>query len=75
MTGLLYWNVTNWTRDPWRDVEKFRNAYPGEGMLVYPGREAGLAHSAVPSMRLMYIRDSINDYDYIQLAKDRGQGE
>ena len=37
LTGLLYWSVDEWTSDPWNDVNTYEGAYPGEGMLVYPG--------------------------------------
>ena len=54
LTGLLYWSVDRWTADPWNDVNTYTNKdgwhFPGEGMLVYPGRQVGL-QGVVPSMR------------------------
>ena len=78
LTGILYWSVDWWTEDPWHNVQTFRNKqgydFPGEGMLVYPGQPIGLT-GVVPSMRLKWIRDGVNDYDYLQLLTKRGCGE
>lgn len=72
-TGLLYWRADYWSADPWQDVSRWRG-YPGEGMLVYPAAAVGLAGQVVPSMRLKYLRDGVDDYDYLALLKQRGQG-
>jgi len=79
LTGLLYWRVDNWNAAPWNTVPAYTipsssNAYPGEGMLVYPGKAVGLS-STLPSMRLKWIRDGVQDYEYICLLKQRGRGE
>ena len=73
LTGLLYWRVDHWSRDPWDDVNAYPG-YPGEGLLVYPGRQVGVP-GVVPSMRLKYLRDGVDDYDYVALLKRKGQGE
>ncbi len=72
-TGLLYWRVDNWSRDPWHDVYAYP-AYPGEGLLVYPGRQVGVP-GVVASMRLKYLRDGVDDYDCVALLKQRGLGD
>ena len=73
LTGLLYWSVDNWSPDPWKNPQGGQNPdYPGEGVLVYPGGPAGLKGVA-PSMRLKYLRDGVQDYEYIQLLKNCGQ--
>lgn len=77
LTGILYWRVDLWTRMPWEDVETYRidgNVYPGEGMLVYPGRQVGVS-SVVPSMRLKWIREGVDDFEYIAILKRLGRGE
>ena len=69
LTGLLYWRVDLWTSDPWTDVQTYRangNDYPGEGMLVYPGKPVGVT-GVVPSMRLKWLRDGVKDYEYIEI--------
>jgi glycosyltransferase involved in cell wall biosynthesis len=74
LTGLLYWQVDLWTDDPWNDVQSFRAGgkdYPGEGMLIYPARDGG-GSGVVPSMRLKWLRDGVQDYDYLQLLKRHG---
>lgn len=74
MTGLLYWRADYWTSDPWNNVAGYSASYPAEGLLVYPGQQVGISGVA-PSMRLKYLRDGVDDYDYIQLLKQRGQGD
>ena len=74
LTGLLYWQVDRWTGDAWNDVYTYRNeygAFPGEGMLVYPGAPMGFSGVA-PSMRLKWIRDGVEDFEYIALLKTLG---
>lgn len=77
LTGLLCWRVDMWPPDAWNNVNnasKFSsNNYPGEGMLVYPGR-AGVSEAA-PSMRLKWIRDGVEDYEYVELLKQAGYGD
>jgi hypothetical protein len=79
LTGLLYWRMDLWTRDPWHDVrtffDKFDNnrPYPGDGMLVYPGEQVGVK-GIVPSMRLKWLREGVEDYEYVEILKGLGQG-
>jgi len=52
--------------------------FPGEGILVYPGEPAGLQSNSTyagvaPSMRLKYLRDGVQDYEYFQLLKACGE--
>jgi hypothetical protein len=45
LKGLLYWAADHWSADPWTDVEyrtRDGQAWPGEGLLVYPGGPAGV---------------------------------
>lgn len=78
LTGLLYWRVDLWTRDPWHNINTFfdRNdslrPYPGDGMLVYPGEPVGVK-GIVPSMRLKWLREGVEDYEYIAMLKRLGQ--
>jgi hypothetical protein len=76
VTGLLYWAVDRWQRDPWTDptyVHPSSCCYPGDGTLVYPGRPAGVV-GVVPSVRLAMVRDGMDDYDYVALLRARGLG-
>jgi len=73
LTGLLYWSVDDWSANPWYNPQGRQNPdYPGEGVLVYPGVPAGL-EGVAPSMRLKYLRDGVEDYEYVKLLKNCGQ--
>lgn len=77
LTGMLYWRLDNWTADPWRDVGTYNNGkitLSGDGMFVYPGEQVGI-DGVVPSLRLKWIREGVDDYDYVALLKARGQGD
>ncbi|MEH2006494.1 DUF4091 domain-containing protein [Nostoc sp.] len=76
LTGILYWQVDLWTKDPWHDVQTYQENgeyFPGEGMLVYPGVQVGI-EGVVPSMRLKWLRDGVEDYEYIEILKKLGRG-
>ncbi|MBZ5644117.1 MAG: DUF4091 domain-containing protein [Acidobacteriia bacterium] len=77
-SGLLYWAVNSWAihgvPDHWNDLVYKENAPgipPGEGWLVYPGEHGGF----VPSMRLKWIRKSVEDYEYVEMLKKAGRGD
>jgi Domain of unknown function (DUF4091) len=75
LTGLLYWQNDLWTKDPWHDVQTYAadgRDYPGEGMLLYPGAEVGI-EGIVPSMRLKWLRDGVEDFEYVQILKGLGR--
>ena len=65
-----------WPQDAWNNVNNagtYSSAnYPGEGMLVYPGQQVGVP-GVVASMRLKWLRDGVQDYDYVQILKDLGR--
>lgn len=80
-TGLLYWSVNSWalgpTNDPWNNMTYIENGKPtppGEGWLVYPGAQVG-SDSFVPSMRLKWIRKSVEDFEYVELLKKLRRGD
>ena len=87
LTGVLYpqvdgWsdnqeNLPLWSDDPWRKPSVYQQGdrnFPGEGMLLYPGAEVGI-DGVVPSIRLKWIRDGIEDYEYIAILKRLGDEE
>jgi hypothetical protein len=41
-------------------------------MLVYPGQPVGI-QGVIASMRLKWLRDGVEDYEYIQILKDLGK--
>lgn len=73
--GLLYWETTYWleSSDVWTDPVTFRDggaAMLGDGMLIYPGTTETVGFDGpVPSMRLKWIRDGVEDFDLIKLAE------
>jgi len=74
LTGILYWRVDLWTRSPWTDVTGYAidgYRYPGEGMLIYPRAPPGV-RSVVPSMRLKWIREGVEDFEYVAILKRLG---
>jgi hypothetical protein len=79
LTGMLYWRIDRWKTDPWHEVNNTGDFgsgnYPGDGILVYPGDAVGLPGSVVASMRLKWLRDGVDDFDYIGLLKQRGEGK
>lgn len=78
LTGLLYWRIDRWNSDPWNNINNagtYSSAnYPGEAALVYPGKQVGV-QGVVASMRLKWIRDGVDDYEYIQILKDHGKAD
>ena len=78
LSGLLYWRADMWPSDPWNNANNTgsfsSNNYPGEGMLVYPGEPVGI-QGVAPSMRLKWIRDGVEDYEYVALLKKAGYGD
>jgi hypothetical protein len=76
LTGELYWALNKWHVRAWDDVEYSDGGgvfSAGEGILTYPGSDAGIA-SLVPSMRLKWIRDGMYDADEVSLLKACGRG-
>lgn len=78
--GFLYWGLTVWseipTLDPWTDQRSWSHGpgdyLNGDGSLLYPGFDVGLPYSAVPSMRLKMLRDSLEEYEYFLIAENMG---
>ncbi len=78
LTGLLYWRVDFWPGPHWDSVDNTGvlgnyNA-PGDGMPVYALDEIGI-QGVAPSMRLKWLRDGVQDYDYVELLKEHGLGD
>jgi hypothetical protein len=73
--GLHYWAADHWAAgDPWRGAfyrSADGRAWPGEGLLVYPGAPAGV-QGVVPSIRLKAVRDGVEDFGLLALARARG---
>jgi hypothetical protein len=71
--GFLYWTATHWqeVEDPYRDPGTYNETDVvgnGDGVLLYPGGPIGLAGTPVPSVRLLQLRDGIEDHDLLTSA-------
>jgi hypothetical protein len=78
MSGELYYETTMafFGGDPWSNQTAFGGT--GDGTLFYPGTTAKIGgHTEIPveSLRLKGIRDGMEDYELLNLAKKLGAGE
>lgn len=76
--GELYYEMTyaNFTGDPWTSQNAFGGT--GDGTLFYPGtpsRIGGQTEIPVESLRMKGIRDGMEDYELLNLAKSLGLGD
>lgn len=72
LTGLLYWVFDFWTSDPWNDLCKLGKNFPADGQFVYPGKQVGI-RGVAPGMRLKWLREGIEDYEYVEILKSLGR--
>jgi hypothetical protein len=59
--------------DPWLGAWRFHGN--GDGTLFYPGlptRIGGTREVPVESLRLKHLRDGMEDYEYLKLARSLG---
>lgn len=84
VTGLGYWDTLAWAKgtDIWHDAASFISDNPpgivfnGDGLLVYPAKKAEAGFDApLASLRLKWIRESVEDYMYIDLLLQAGETE
>ena len=71
ITGFLYWNLFYWqSNGNGNGYLRYpvTKAGPGDGILVYPGCAYGLKEP-MPSMRLVGIRDGIEDYQLLTMLE------
>ena len=79
ITGLLYWQtVSAYSQkgDPWSQPRVMMTN--GDGNLLYPGapgRSDIVSHKPVPSLRLVLLRDGMEDYEYLALLERDGDGK
>ena len=75
--GLLYWSTVFWNvAEHTTALINMRGTGSGDGLLLYPGFfwDEGLV--PVPSVRYEYVRDGIEDYQYLkQLERELGRDE
>jgi len=64
--GCLYWAVNYWTGSEWRTSDN--DFYSGDGLLLYAGHRFGI-YGPIGSLRMEYIRDGIEDFEYLTMAE------
>jgi hypothetical protein len=82
ITGLTYWDTLFAADgvDVWSDAGTFKTpdgaVYNGDGSYIYPATEKRHGrHAPVASMRLKWLRETAEDYDYLTLARQFGLHE
>ena len=73
--GFLFWVVNKWYQHYtfkendtyYPDYRTFnRNGVPGDGIFMFPGEK-----HILPGIRLAQLRDSVEDYEYLQMAEKK----
>lgn len=66
--GCLYWSVNYWQNGTeWRTSDN--DFYSGDGLLLYAGHRYGI-YGPIGSLRMEYIRDGIEDFEYLTMAEE-----
>ena len=69
-TGVLYWDATYWTADPYNDLTPLIGATShGDGVLLYSGAQLGI-YEPISSHRLENIRMGIQDYQLLTMLEE-----
>ncbi len=79
--GVLYYRADGWTSGnaigSWDNLNISAcgsgSSNPGDGVFLYPPGPVGSTEPA-PGIRLKAIRDGIQDYEYVQILQNLGQG-
>ena len=79
ITGLTYWDTLYASKgvDVWKDAGSFHHpdgsVHNGDGSFIYPATKKRHGRDMpVASIRLKWLRDMCDDYDYLMLARDLG---
>ena len=67
--GFVYSMAHGWGEKPLQNLESFA-ATNGDGTLLYPGELVG-AVGPMPSIRLMLLRDAIEDYELLRALPEK----
>lgn len=75
VTGFLYFAATLWSGGVWRTIHTTNaggDIVYGDGILLYPGKYPGMdeIQGPISSMRFESLRDGIEDYMYLDMAKE-----
>jgi len=64
ISGFVYSMAHGWGPDPLHNIASYAGTY-GDGTLVYPSELVG-GHGPMPSIRLMLLRDAMEDYELMK---------
>jgi hypothetical protein len=64
ISGFVYSMAHGWGPDPLNNIASFAGTY-GDGTLIYPSELVG-GHGPMPSIRLMLLRDAMEDYELMK---------
>jgi hypothetical protein len=73
--GIAYYQLDDWSQNPWTADPKAGTAQNGDTFMLYPPSPAGDGsiaygannHRMVPSIRYELMRDSLEEYEYLYL--------
>src|SRR4028119_1299244 len=68
ITGFVYSMAHGWGPKPLQNIQSFAGTN-GDGTLLYPSELAG-GSGPMPSIRLMLLRDAIEDYELLRVLKN-----
>lgn len=80
IAGFTYWDTSYWRHDdfdPWTNAGTYPHdngeVYNGDGLLIYPARQDRHGYEGpVASIRLKWLRECADDYDYLHLLEEHG---
>jgi hypothetical protein len=79
--GIAYYQLNDWTQNPWTADPRAGTAQNGDTFMLYPPSPTGDGsiaygannHRMVPSIRFELMRDSLEDYEYLYLLNSGAQ--
>lgn len=79
--GIAYYQLNDWSLNPWTSDPKAGTAQNGDTFMLYPPSQTGDGsiaygannHRLVPSIRYELMRDSLEDYEYLYLLNGSAQ--
>ena len=79
--GIAYYQLNDWSLNPWTADPKAGTAQNGDTFMLYPpspSGDGGIAYGAnnhrmVPSIRFDLMRDGLEDYEYLYLLNGGAQ--
>lgn len=80
ISGFTYWDTSYWRHeehDVWTNAGTYPHdngeVYNGDGLLIYPARQERQGmEGPVASIRLKWLRECADDFDYVHMLEERG---